>query len=110
MKYGIPCSLLKNYIKDEIPCTSEDEAMAIAAGEWLAGGEPKVYMQNSGLGHTVDIITSLYKPYKIPLPKLLLSVRCTPFHHSFMHNITEELLNILDWKNVEKIYEENRSD
>ena len=102
MKLGIPCSKIKDRIKDaEIPCTSEAEAMAIAAGMILAGGKPEVYMQNSGLGHIVDIVTSLYKPYEIQLPDLLLSIRHKPFHHNFMGNITKDLLKLIDYKNVE---------
>ena len=84
-RFGVPCSKLKNWLDgDEIPCTNEAEAMAMAAGAWFAGVEPEVYMQNSGLGHIVDVIASLYKPYEIPLPKLYLSVRHSPNHHQEM--------------------------
>ena len=89
LKFGVPCSKLKEITKDcEISCTSEAEAMALAAGAWFAGKEPIVYMQNSCLGHIVDIVTSLYAPYELPLPKLILSIRCKPYHHKFMYNIT----------------------
>lgn len=100
MKLGVPCSKLKDYLKgDEIPCTTEAEAMAIAAGYWIAGGEPEVYMQNSGLGDIVDIVTSLYKTYDIPLPHLVLSVRNSPSHHKPMYDITFKLLELLDYGN-----------
>ena len=85
----------------EIPCTSESEAMAIAAGAWMAGEESEVYMQNSGLGHIVDVVTSLYKPYNIPLPKLLLSVRHSPEHHKYMFKCTTQLLELLEYDDVE---------
>ena len=110
IKFGIPCSKLKEFTKDvEIFCTSEAEAMAIAAGAWFAGKEPVVYMQNSGLGHIVDIVTSLYKPYEIHLPKMILSIRCRPHHHKFMYKITNELLELLDYKNVELIVQDEKN-
>lgn len=108
MKVGIPCSQLKDKIKDvEIFCTSEEEAMALAAGTWLATGKrATVYMQNSGLCRSIDIILSLYKPYGIPLPKLILSIRHRPYHHHFVGKITRKLLKMLGYKDVE-IIEEN---
>ena len=110
LKFGVPCSRLKEITKDcEIPCTSEAEAMAMAAGAWFAGKEPVVYMQNSGLGHIVDIVTSLYKPYEIPLPKMILSIRCKPYHHKFMYDITKELLCLLDYDNVELILQDEKN-
>lgn len=103
-KFGVPCSKLKDKIRDvEINCTSEEEAMALAAGAWFAGKNPAVYMQNSGLCRCVDIILSLYKPYEIPLPRLILSVRRKPKHHFFIGAITEALLRFLEYKNVEMI-------
>lgn len=102
MKFGVPCSKIKHLINDtSVPCTDEGEALALAAGAWFAGQEPEVYLQNSGLGNIVDIVTSLYKPYNIPLPKMLLSVRKLPYHHSFMYSITKDLLDLLEYNNVE---------
>ena len=98
IKFGVPGSLLKGHIKDaDIPCTDEGEAMALACGAWLAGKEPSVYMQNSGLGNCVDVITSLYKPYRIPLPRLVISLRRQPEHHRFMGGITVKLLRLLGY-------------
>ena len=106
-KFGVPCSKIKERIRDaDIPCTSESEAMALAAGCWLAGKKPEVYMQNSGLGNIVDIVTSLYKPYGIPLPKMLLSERKSPYHHLYMKKITKELLNLLEYENVERVIQQ----
>lgn len=103
-KYGIPCSRLKDRIGDiDVNCTSEEEAMALAAGAWFAGKEPLVYMQNSGLCRCLDIILSLYKPYKIPLPKLILSIRYYPYHHHFVGEITRSLLKLMEYENVEVI-------
>ena len=102
LKLGVPCSGIKEQIEDaEIPCSCEEEAMAIAAGTWLAGKKPILYMQNSGLCRVVDYVLSLYKPYEIPLPKLILSIRHKPYHHSFCGQKTRNLLNLLEWDNVE---------
>jgi len=110
-KFGVPGSKLKEKIKDvEIYCTSEEEAMALAAGAWLAGKQPEVYMQNTGLCRSLNIILTLYKPYKIPLPKLLLSNRKYPFHHYYVWKYTEDLLRISKFKKIERIEdEENKS-
>lgn len=100
-KFGVPCSKLKDYLEgDETPCTNEAEAMAMAAGAWFAGKEPEVYMQNSGLGHIVDIVASLYKPYEIPLPELHVSIRKSPEHHKYMYEYTEKILDMMEYKNV----------
>ena len=96
--FGVPGSLLKDYIGDaDIPCTSESEAMALAAGAIMAGKDPVVYMQNSGLGYCVDILMSLYRPYGIPMPRLLLSIRHTPVHHRYMGEITYGILALVGY-------------
>lgn len=98
-KFGIPCSQLKDKIKDvEIFCTSEEEAMALAAGAWLATGKKAtVYMQNSGLCRSLDIVLSLFKPYEIPLPKLILSVRHKPKHHYYVGLVTWKILTTMGY-------------
>ena len=106
--FGVPCSRLKGKIRDaDVPCTSEEEAMALAVGAWLAGKEATVYMQNSGLCRYLDIILSFYKPYKLPLPRLILSVRHHPHQHYFVGRTTDKLLKILGYANVERINEKD---
>ena len=102
MKYdfivGVPCSKLKKFIeqiKNYIPCTREDEAMALAVGAYLVGKKPLVFMQNSGLGNIVDITTSLLNPYEINIP-IEVSIRDSPVHHFFMFSITKKLLKLLE--------------
>jgi phosphonopyruvate decarboxylase len=98
---GVPCSKLQSFIKDVkdyTPCTREDEAMALAVGAYLAGKKPLVFLQNSGLGNIVDIITSLLKPYGIKVD-LFISVRNKPAHHAFMGKITKKLLELLEYEN-----------
>lgn len=97
---GIPCSKLNDFtdkIENYIPCTKEDEAVALAAGAYLAGKKPLVFLQNSGLGNIVDITTSLLKPYDIKVD-LLISVRNKPEHHALMGKITKRLLKLLEYK------------
>lgn len=105
---GVPCSKFKKFIgkiDNYIPCTKEDEAMAMAVGAYLIGKRPLVFLQNSGLGNMVDIITSLLKPYGIAID-LLISLRDKPCHHAFMGKITIKLLDLLEYKNY-KIFDEN---
>jgi sulfopyruvate decarboxylase TPP-binding subunit len=95
LKIGVPYTNCP-YIS-EVPCTREDEALAFAAGVILGGGECEVFMQNSGLGHCIDIITSLLKPYDIKI-NMILSVRHEPEHHAFMGRITNDLIKLLDYQ------------
>lgn len=71
---GVPCSLLKPYIRaletksdsSYVPATNEGDAVAIACGAQLAGKMPVVFCQNSGLGNAVNPLTSLAWPFRIP--------------------------------------------
>jgi sulfopyruvate decarboxylase subunit alpha len=46
--------------------TREEEAFGIAAGLYLGGQRPTVMLQSSGLGNSINAITSLLVPYQIP--------------------------------------------
>ena len=106
--FGVPCSGLKNKIQDvDVYCTSEEEAMALAAGTWLAGKKATVYMQNSGLCRCVDIALSLYRPYGIPMPHLILSIRRHPKHHEFVGKATVKLMRIIGGLKHIEVYDEN---
>lgn len=50
-----------------VPATREDNAMAIAVGAWLAGETPLVFMESSGFGNVLDVVTSLVNAYEVPL-------------------------------------------
>jgi phosphonopyruvate decarboxylase len=71
---GVPCSFLTPVINRVISradlsyvgAASEGEAVAIAAGAWLAGRQTAVICQNSGLGNAVNPLTSLNDPFGIP--------------------------------------------
>src|SRR5687768_10213550 len=46
--------------------TREEEAFGIAAGLYLGGSRPTVMLQSSGLGNSLNALTSLLLPYRIP--------------------------------------------
>jgi len=46
--------------------TREEEAFGIAAGLYLGGKRPTVMLQSSGLGNSINALTSLFVPYQIP--------------------------------------------
>jgi sulfopyruvate decarboxylase subunit alpha len=46
--------------------TREEEAFGIAAGLYLGGKRPTVMLQSSGLGNSINALTSLFVPYEIP--------------------------------------------
>jgi phosphonopyruvate decarboxylase len=79
---GVPDSLLKDfcaYVTDATPpernviTANEGGAVALAMGHWLATGQlGLVYLQNSGLGNTVNPLTSLADPAVYGVPMLLL--------------------------------------
>ena len=101
MRVGIPYTGCK--YESEVPCTREDEAIAFACGVILGGGECEVFMQNSGLGHCVDIITSLVRTYGIDVP-LEINIRHEPEHHRLMGEITEPLLKLLGYEKSDRRY------
>jgi sulfopyruvate decarboxylase subunit alpha len=47
--------------------TREEEAFGIAAGLYLGGRRPTVMLQSSGLGNSLNALTSLLMPYQIPV-------------------------------------------
>jgi sulfopyruvate decarboxylase subunit alpha len=47
--------------------TREEEAFGIAAGLYLGGRRPAVLLQSSGLGNSLNAVTSLLIPYQIPV-------------------------------------------
>ena len=50
-----------------ILATREEEAFGIAAGLYLGGRLPTVMLQSSGIGNSLNGITSLLVPYQIPV-------------------------------------------
>ncbi|MBM3950381.1 MAG: phosphonopyruvate decarboxylase [Rhodospirillales bacterium] len=104
---GVPCSFLTALVNRTIDdsrltyigAASEGEAVAIAAGGWLAGRGTAVMFQNSGLGNAVNPLTSLNHPFRIPT-LLICTRRGAPGlkdepQHELMGRITAALLHTI---------------
>ncbi len=104
---GVPCSFLTPVINrvigdtrlDYVAAASEGEAVAIAAGAWLAGRRTVVMCQNSGLGNAVNPLTSLNHPFRIPT-LMIVTWRGEPGlkdepQHALMGPITPALLDTI---------------
>ena len=105
---GVPCSFLTPLINGVlnrpalayVAAASEGEAVAIAAGAWLAGRNTVVMCQNSGLGNAVNPLTSLNAPFHIPT-LLITTWRGQPGlgdepQHELMGRITQDLLSLVN--------------
>ena len=68
-----PLSHVLRVLRDEYAdirttvATREEEAFGIAAGLYLGGARPTVMLQSSGLGNSLNALTSLLLPYRIPV-------------------------------------------
>jgi phosphonopyruvate decarboxylase len=103
---GVPCSLFEGVtrILDAEPrygyvsAVREDSALGLAAGAYLGGRQPAVFMQNSGLGVSVNAIGSLNQIYDIPA-LLVVSWRGQDGNdapeHLVMGAVMQELLRLL---------------
>lgn len=102
---GVPDSLLKDFCACVTEHTPEDKniiaanegnALAIAAGHYLATGKPAVvYMQNSGLGNIVNPLLSLTddEVYNIPV-LLIIGWRGKPGVHDEPQHIKQGKLTL----------------
>lgn len=100
---GVPCSYLaplcgalsRRGHDFHVPAPREDIALGVAAGAYLGGRLPVVYMQNSGLGYCLEAFASLNLIYRIPV-LVLVSYRGPEDpgweEHLIMGQHTEELL------------------
>jgi sulfopyruvate decarboxylase alpha subunit len=75
-----PLSHVLRILRERFPdvtttlATREEEAFGIAAGMYLGGARPTVMLQSSGLGNSLNALTSLLIPYKIPM-LIVISMR-----------------------------------
>lgn len=119
------CDGLQNYqgnLKHYVP-VNEGAAVGLAIGSYLADGKPAcVYMQNSGIGNTVNPIASLANRDVYGVPILFIvgwrgepGVKDEP-QHVFQGKITCELFDVLTipysvidkettWEEIEEILE-----
>ena len=106
---GVPCSYLSPLCEilgqmDQsfhVPAPREDIALGLAAGAYLAGKLPVIYMQNSGLGYCLEAFASLHLIYHIPA-LVLVSYRGPQDQgweeHLIMGRHTEDLLSTFQMK------------
>jgi phosphonopyruvate decarboxylase len=125
---GVPDSLLADfcaYVTDHAPperhviAANEGNAVALAMGHHLATGElGAVYLQNSGLGNTVNPLTSLADPAIYGIPMLLVigwrgepNVSDEP-QHLHMGKVTPALLDAIGvrWTLLSRQSEAARAD
>jgi len=106
---GVPCSYFtamidifykKNHLL-HVPAVREDIAVGIAAGASLSKKLPVIYMQNSGLGYSLEAFASIHLIYYIPA-LVLLSFRGPQDQnmeeHLVMGQLTEETVKSLQLK------------
>ena len=95
--------ILKDYPERNIIAANEGNAVGIAAGHYIASKEiPLVYMQNSGLGNTVNPLVSLADEHVYSIPMILLvGWRGQPGtgdwpQHELQGEITTKLLDVMN--------------
>jgi len=111
---GVPDSGLKRFLVDawelppeqHVPATWEAEAVGIAAGAALAGRKPVVYLQNAGLGHAINPLTSLCIPYGIEMT-LVVGHRHTLPQHKVMGEVDARMLELIGWDDYVLVAGEN---
>jgi len=111
---GVPDSGLKTFISDlsrlpagrHVTATWEAEAVGIGVGASLAGAKACVYLQNAGLGHTINPLASLCIPYDIDL-LLVVGHRHTLPQHRVMGEIDARLVELVGWDNCIIVAGEN---
>jgi phosphonopyruvate decarboxylase len=109
---GVPCSFLTPFINyvisspqlSYIGAASEGEAVGVAFGAHLAGAKTVVICQNSGLGNTINPLTSLNFPFRVPT-LLITTHRGAPGlkdepQHELMGEVMTDLLDAIriPWK------------
>jgi len=106
---GVPCSYFTtmiNYFNEQshllhVPAVREDIAVGLAAGASLSKKLPVVYMQNSGLGYSLEAFASIHLIYNLPI-LVLLSFRGPEDQnmeeHLVMGEHTEEIIHSFNIK------------
>lgn len=105
---GVPCSYLAGLINHismsdyfrYVPATNEGDAVAIAAGATIAGERAVAIFQNSGFGNSINPITSLLLPFRLPILMVITmrgdqdSFKDAP-QHSVMGAATIPMLDLM---------------
>ncbi len=122
---GVPDSLLKHFCYEleldneiqSITAANEGASIAIAAGEYLSTNIPAcVYLQNSGLGNTINPLISLMSEavYNIPL-LMVIGWRGEPGledepQHSLQGELTKQTLEMMNIEVFEITKETSNND
>lgn len=108
---GTPCSYLAPLMDcvssqfEFVTAVNEGDAVALAAGAYLAGARPVVLFQNSGLGNALNPLSSLTQTFGLPLlgivslrgdPEAALKGVVDAPQHRLMGRITPALLDLLE--------------
>jgi len=108
---GVPCTTLRPLLAGILSSTNffiatpnEGDAIGIAAGAYLAGRNPVVVSQNSGIGNMMGALTSLMYTFRLPV-LLIISWRGEPGHadepqHELMGQITCRSLDLLGVRHI----------
>ncbi len=103
---GVPCSYLKSMINCAIDqstyimASNEGDAVALCAGAYMAGRNPVVLIQNSGLTNAISPLTSLNQVFGIPVLGFV-SLRGEEYtsdepQHELMGKITIPFLELME--------------
>lgn len=95
---GVPCGVLKYFISNfasdpdflHLPGQSEPECIGLAAGAYLGGMKPVVYMQNSGMLKSTNEIGSILIPCRIPV-LMVVSYRGCQGEDAAQHFVTGKI-------------------
>jgi len=70
----LPCGKIKRLLDlvpknfKEVPLTREEEGIGICTGAYLAGTRMALLIQSSGVGNSINALTSLAQLFEIPIP------------------------------------------
>ncbi|RAL24241.1 thiamine pyrophosphate-binding protein [Thermoflavimicrobium daqui] len=116
---GVPDSEFKTLIteleanelgKRYVLATREDNAVSLAVGAYLAGERPLVFMESSGIGNAVDVLTSLAITYEIPM---VLFIAWAGYkgrdvvHHNAIGEPLKPLLDVLGIESIDVVLDEH---
>lgn len=104
---SVPCGNLKKLLElvendkeiTHIPVNREEEGFGMCVGAYLGGMKPAILMQNSGLGNSVNVLTSLIQLYNIPI-LMIISHRGTRGEEIYgqipMSKVTTKIFDVLN--------------
>lgn len=104
MNIGISDKVIMPWLegKEYVDCANEGEAIAIAAGAYLADGKKHTaFMSADGFMNALNFITSWIIPEEIPI-HIVISIGRMEKPHYVATEITEPIINLLKKYDVSK--------